>query len=116
MSEESGRVWVYGVVPADAELEQLEGRDDVPDVWLVESGELAAIVGEAPEDDAKATRNQALGHARVLETAVRDAAVVPMRFGIMCPSDDDVASGILDDRHDQLSELSGSSRGGPSLS
>src|SRR5215211_905504 len=105
MSDEQGRVWVYGIVPADAQLQQLESRDDLPDVWLVESGELAAIVGDAPEDDAKATRNQALGHARVLETAVRDAPVVPMRFGVMCPSDDDVASGILDDQSEQLAEL-----------
>lgn len=105
MSEDSERVWVYGVVPADAKLVQLDGRDDLPDVWIVESGELAAIVGSAPEDDPKATRNQALGHARVLEAAVRDAPVVPMRFGIMCPSDEEVASGILDDRHDQLTAL-----------
>jgi gas vesicle protein GvpL/GvpF len=103
--EESARVWVYGVVPVDAELEQLDGRDDLPEVWLVESGELAAIVSDAPEDDPKETRNRALAHARVLETAVRDAPVVPMRFGIMSPSDDDVASGILRDRHDQLAEL-----------
>jgi hypothetical protein len=30
---------------------------------------------------------------------------VPFRFGVMCPSDDDVASGILEDRRDQLAEL-----------
>jgi hypothetical protein len=105
MSEDSGRVWVYGVVPADAELEQLEGRDDLPEVWLVESGDVAAIVGDAPEDDPKETRNQALGHARVLEAAVRDAPVVPMRFGVMCQNDEEVTSGILEDRHDQLAEL-----------
>jgi hypothetical protein len=105
MSEERPRVWVYGVVPADAQLEQLEGRDDLPDVWLVESGDLAAIVGAAPEDDPKETRNQALGHARVLEAAVRDAPVVPMRFGIMCSSDGEVAGGILEERHEPLAEL-----------
>jgi hypothetical protein len=53
MSEERPRVWVYGVVPADARLEQLESRDDLPDVWLVEAGDLAAIVGHVPENDAK---------------------------------------------------------------
>jgi hypothetical protein len=107
MSEESGRVWVYGVVPADAKLKELEGRDDLPDVWVVESGDLAAIVGDAPEDDPKATRNQALAHSHVLDAAVRDAPVVPMRFGIMCPSDEKVASGILVEHHDQLAELLG---------
>jgi hypothetical protein len=105
MSDERPRVWVYGVVPVDAQLEELEARDDLPDVWLVESGELAAIVGEAPEDDPKATRDQALSHARVLEAAVRDAPVVPMRFGIMCPSDEEVTSGLLKDRHDQFADL-----------
>jgi Gas vesicle synthesis protein GvpL/GvpF len=105
MSENGGRVWVYGVVPVDAQLKQLEGRDDLPEVWLVESGDLAAIVGDAPEDDPKATRNQALSHAHVLEAAVRDAPVVPMRFGLMSPSDEDVTSEILDQRHDQLAQL-----------
>jgi Gas vesicle synthesis protein GvpL/GvpF len=103
--EEKARVWVFGIVPADAQLEELEGRDDLPEVWIVEKGDVAAIVGDAPEDDPKATRNQALAHARVLEAAVRDAPVVPMRFGIMCPSDEDVANGILEERHDQLAEL-----------
>jgi Gas vesicle synthesis protein GvpL/GvpF len=107
MSEESGRVWVYGVVPADAELEQLESRDDLPTVWVLESGDLAAIVGDAPEEDPKETRNRALAHSHVLEAAVRDAPVVPMRFGIMCSSDEEVTSGVLDDRHDQLAELLG---------
>ena len=103
--EERPRVWVFGIVPADAQLEQLEARDDLPEVWLVEKGDVAAIVGDAPEEDPKATRNQALAHARVLESAVRDAPVVPMRFGIMCPSDEDVANGILTERHDELAEL-----------
>ena len=107
MSEERPRVWVYGVVSADAQLEQLESRDDLPEVWLVEAGDLAAIVGDVPEDDAKATRNQALAHSRVLETAVRDAPVLPFRFGIMCPTDNDVASGILEERHDQLADVLG---------
>lgn len=105
MSEERPRVWVFGIVPADAELEQLDGRDDLPEVWLIAAGDVAAIVGEAPEDDPKATRNQALAHARVLESAVRDAPVVPMRFGIMCPSDEDVANGILQERGDELVAL-----------
>lgn len=105
MNARSDRVWVYGVVPASSSLEALESRDDLPEVWLVETDELAAIVGEAPEDDAKATRNQALAHARVLETAVRDAPVVPFRFGILAPSDDEVGSKVLEGRHDELTRL-----------
>jgi hypothetical protein len=105
MTEEGGRVWVFGVVPAGADLKQLSGREDLPEVAIIESEDLAAMVGDAPEDDPKATRNQALGHARVLEAAVRDAPVVPMRFGIMCGSDEEVTSAILQERHDQFAEL-----------
>jgi hypothetical protein len=105
MNAENGNVWVYGVVPAGASLEELEQREGLPDVSVVESGDLAAIVGDVPEEDAKATRDQALAHARVLEAAVVDAAVVPFRFGIIVPTDEQVTSDLLEARHDELTEL-----------
>lgn len=106
MSAQEQALWVYGVVPKDASLRDLEGHDDLPEVRLVESGELAAMVGAAPAGDAKATRNQALAHARVLETAVRDAPVVPFRFGMMAPGgEQQVSSELLGARHDELAQL-----------
>jgi Gas vesicle synthesis protein GvpL/GvpF len=106
MNAEKQNVWVYGVVPAGAALEEVERRRDrLPEVWVLEAGDLGAIVGNAPEGDEKATRNQALAHARVLEAAVLDAPVVPFRFGIMVPSDQDVGTDLLDAQHDELSEL-----------
>ena len=106
MNGEKHHVWVYGVVPAGAALEEIERRaDQLPEVWVVEAGDLGAIVGNAPEGDGKATRNQALAHARVLETAVRDAPVVPFRFGIIVPTDQDVGTDLLDAQHDELAAL-----------
>lgn len=106
MSDDKRNLWVYGVVPADAELGELERRgDNLPDVSVVEAGDLAAIVGDVPEGDAKATRDQALAHARVLEAAVADATVVPFRFGVIVPGDDEVASELLDPRRDELKQL-----------
>src|SRR5918912_1361560 len=106
MSADGNNVWVYGVVPADASLRELERRgDQLPEVWVVESGDLAAIAGNAPEQDAKGTRNQALAHARVLEASIVDSPVVPFRFGIMVPGDQEVASDLLDARHDELAQL-----------
>jgi hypothetical protein len=105
MNDEKKNVWVYGVVPAGAALEELERRGDrLPEVWVVEAGDLAAIVGDAPQGDGKGTRNQALAHSRVLEAAVVDAPVVPFRFGIMVPGDQEVGSDLLDAYHDQLAE------------
>jgi hypothetical protein len=108
MNDERQDTWIYGVVPAGASLQELERRhedDGLPQVWVVESGDLGAIVGNRPEDDEKATRNQALAHARVLEAAVADAPVVPFRFGIIVPGDNEVASDLLEPYHDQLAEL-----------
>jgi hypothetical protein len=104
MNDEKKNVWVYGVVPAGAALQELERREGLPDVWVVEAGDLAAIVGDAPQDDEKATRNQALAHARVLEAAVVDAPVIPFRFGIIVPGDQEVGTDLLDAHHDDLAQ------------
>lgn len=98
--------WIYGVVPAGAELRQLRSGGQTPEVWVVESGGLGAIVGAVPRNDARATRDQALAHSRVLEAAVADAPVVPFRFGMIVPGGDDAVSrDLLDAYHDQLATL-----------
>jgi hypothetical protein len=99
-------MWIYGVVPADANLKELERRRDrLPgDIRVVKSGDLGAIVGDAPGNDAKATRDQALAHARVLEVAVLDAPVVPFRFGTVV-ADGSVDTELLAARHDELAQL-----------
>jgi hypothetical protein len=99
--------WVYGVVPAGASLDELQRRgDDLPDVWVVEAGDLGAVVGPVPADDARATRDQALAHAQVLDAAVADAPVVPFRFGTVVEGgDEEVGTQLLEDRHDQLAQL-----------
>jgi hypothetical protein len=97
--------WVYGVIPGGAELEELKRRSDrLPaDVRVVEIGDLGAIVGAAPGDDAKAIRDQALAHARVLEAAVVDVPVVPFRFGTVV--DDGSVCDELGAYRDELAQL-----------
>jgi hypothetical protein len=103
----SAGTWVYGVVPAGASLDELERRrDDLPDVWIVESGDLGAVVGPLPEQDEKGTRDRALAHAHVLEAAAADTSVVPFRFGTIADGGDDVvASALLEARHDEFARL-----------
>lgn len=106
MSTDTQATWIYGVVPAGASLDELQRRDDLPDVWLVESDDLAAVVSDVPADDEEATRDQALAHARVLEAAVLDATVVPFRFGTIAEDGDEaVDTDLLQARHDELVEL-----------
>jgi Gas vesicle synthesis protein GvpL/GvpF len=96
-------VWVYGVIPAGAELKELgRRRDRLPsDVRVEEVGDLGVIIGNLPENTAKATRDQALAHARVLEAAVVDTPVVPFRFG-MVVGKNELGSDLLEGRHDEL--------------
>ncbi|MBV9168371.1 MAG: GvpL/GvpF family gas vesicle protein [Solirubrobacterales bacterium] len=102
------RTWIYGIVPAGAALKEVERREGLPEVWVIEAGDLGAIVGDAPQKDGRATRDQAVAHARVLEAAVADAPVVPMRFGTMVPGgDDEVGSELLEAHHDEFAKLLG---------
>lgn len=104
--EKQQNTWMYGIVPGGASLEELERRRGriKADVWVVELGDLAAIVSDAPpENDAKALRDQALAHARVLEAAIIDAPVVPFRFGNVVPGGDEaVGKELLEARHDEF--------------
>ena len=99
--------WIYGVIPADADLVELDRRAEKlgVDVWVVELGDLGAIVSDAPTPDARGTRDRALAHARVLEAAIADAPVVPFRFGATVQgSDKEVGDELLKARHDELVE------------
>jgi hypothetical protein len=96
--------WLYGVIPAGATLDELKRRDLLPDVRVIEAGDLAAIVGDAPGDDPKDLRDQALAHARVLEAAVVDAPVVPFRFGTIL-TEGAAGSELLGPLHDELAQI-----------
>jgi hypothetical protein len=106
MSEQG--TWIYGIVPAGADLVELDRRADKigVEVWVVELDDLGAIVSDAPSQDARGTRDRALAHARVLEAAIADAPVVPFRFGAVIPgSDKEVGDELLKARHDELAEM-----------
>jgi hypothetical protein len=101
MSAEIQGLYVYGVVPADARLPDLS-HGDTPEVRIVEAGDLAAIVSPAGGEDEAAVRDGVMAHARVLERAVQESPVVPMRFGMVFPDEDTVRSDLLEGRHDEL--------------
>jgi len=106
MNAKQQQSWIYGVVPAGTSLDELDRRDGLPEVWLVEAGDVAAITGRVPDQDAKATRDQALAHARVLEAAVVDGPVIPFRFGNIVPGGDaEVRSELLEPRGVEFAQL-----------
>ncbi|MEV0255747.1 GvpL/GvpF family gas vesicle protein [Streptomyces sp. NPDC050732] len=97
--------YVYGIAssshPALPEGMEGIGRPACP-VRILKSGELAAIVSDAPED-LKPKRRDLLAHQNVLSEAGAAGSVLPMRFGSLAP-DDETVSSVLGERADHYLE------------
>jgi hypothetical protein len=83
-----------------------EGMGGVGDparpVRILQEGELAALVSDAPEG-LRPKRRDLLAHQNVLAEAGAAGAVLPMRFGSVAP-DDDTVTGVLAERADHYKE------------
>ena len=94
MNQAGQAVYVYGVVPSSAHPPKgLAGVEGNP-VRHVARGEIAAIVGDvgrAPLGRGADIR----AHWRVLDDAVERTTVLPLRFGMVMESDDDVREDFL---------------------
>lgn len=73
--------YVYGLVPADAEIpDGLHGLGPSGKVSTVTHGRVAAIVGDVPSDRPLGNRDDLITHETVVDTVAESTAVVPMRF------------------------------------
>lgn len=96
--------YVYGVGPATADPPSGRGVGGSP-LALVRHGELAAIVSSIPSSTVQARRQELIRHSDVLQAAFERDTVVPLRFGTVFPSGDDLVADLLEPRHDDLVAL-----------
>lgn len=96
--------YVYGVLAAGGESPEGTGVEDAP-LRLVEAGGLAAIVSDVPPGELTPTRGSLTTHMDVLRRAGEGVSVLPMRFGVVFPSDDAVRAELLDAYRPRLQEL-----------
>ena len=94
--------YVYGVLRAGADPAISEGGVGDEAVELVTSGGLAALVSPAPPGEVPGNRRNLMAHSRVLQEAARDTSVLPMRFGVVMPSESEVRQELLDAHAEQL--------------
>ena len=66
---------------------------------------ICAVVSDAAESEVEATRHNLMAHAGVLEALMQRGTVVPVRFGVVLPSEDALVGHVLGPLHDQLQEL-----------
>lgn len=86
MSSQS--TYVYGLIRAE-DHHPISARavgDPDQTVTIMSAGSIAALVSAIEQSEIMPTRRQMLRHTKVLEAAMADRPVLPMRFGIIVPS------------------------------
>lgn len=96
--------YVYGVTWGDAPAIAADGVCDAA-VRLLEHGELAALVSDLSSPNVRARRRDLLRHANVLQQAFEGQTVVPLRFGTVFSSDEDVVAELFGLRYEDLVAL-----------
>jgi hypothetical protein len=97
--------YVYGITAASHPSlpEGLTGvGEPAREVRILQEGELAAVVSDAPEG-LRPKRRELLAHQSVLSEAGAEGCVLPMRFGSVAP-DDDAVTGVLAERAEHYLE------------
>jgi hypothetical protein len=79
------------------------------EVYTVHNGELAAVVSDTPPVIYDPTRENVLCHERVIESVMERHSVLPMSFGTIFRTKEDVIE-FLKDTHDALREVLGQVR------
>lgn len=96
--------YVYGVTWADVGLSSAQGVADTS-VRVIEHGELAALVSDLPSAEIRARRRDLLRHADVLQQAFERRTILPLGFGTVFASGEDVVADLLEPRYEELVAL-----------
>src|SRR4051812_6754701 len=94
--------YVYGVMRAQNGRAPRYRGIDRKQVRIVTADGLGALTSDVPAGDLEAGRDELLAHSRVLEKALERGTVLPMRFGVVMPSEASVREELLDPHRDEL--------------
>lgn len=97
-------IYVYGVVPADVEVQKnAKGVGEPPaKVDVIREGDVAALVSSISTDSALGRPEDLEAHAQLLDGTARVAPVLPLRFGAVMTDAESVAQELLRDHHDEF--------------
>jgi Gas vesicle synthesis protein GvpL/GvpF len=96
--------YVYGITWADVPAIPAGGVCDA-EVRTLEHGELAALVSDLASPNVRARRRDLLRHADVLQQAFERQTIVPLRFGTVFDSGEDVVAELFEPRYEELVAL-----------
>ena len=103
--------YVYGVIrPTRKAAPRVRGIGR-KQVRIVRADGIGALTSDVPAEDLEAGREELLAHARVLEKSLDHGTVLPMRFGVVLPSESAVRDQLLEphrrELEDQLEQMEG---------
>lgn len=94
--------YVYGVVPAGADLPPVQGIDDAP-VELVDYDDIAAVVAEITLDRPPGRRAELMAHTAVVDALAAGGQVMPVQFGSIVDDRESVRQ-LLEAEHDRFAD------------
>ena len=99
-------VYLYGLLRAPVTSHQLSSRgvDGTP-VGFFEDGDLACIVSNLADGNFRPRRGDVMAHSDVLQEAIAGADVLPMRFGTVFESGDELVDRFLRPNEDGLKQM-----------
>src|SRR6266513_4782237 len=103
--QQEGR-YVYGVIEAREPFNF--GKIGIggvgENVYSVHHGDVAAVVSKTPVFIFDPTRENALAHEHVIETVMKSNTIIPMSFGTVFRTDDDIRE-VLKSIHSSLKDV-----------
>ncbi len=106
MSNEEGR-YIYGIIATDLRREfgpiGIGDRGNV--AYTLPYQNLAAIVSSSPIVKYAVTRDNSIAHARVLERAMAEYTVLPVRFCTIAEKEEIIVEKVLKARYQELLDL-----------
>ncbi len=106
MLEDEGR-YIYGIIAADQRREfgpvGIGGRGSM--VYTLPYRHLAAIVSRSPIVKYPVTRENSIAHAKVLEKAMEEYTLLPVRYCTIADGEEIIIEKILKARYDEFIDL-----------
>ncbi|GAA4916335.1 GvpL/GvpF family gas vesicle protein [Nesterenkonia rhizosphaerae] len=97
---ETAEQYLYGIVPAEAQLPSgLVGVHDQP-VRLKKHGQVAAVLSATDPVEALGTPEDLLAHTRVLDSLGSSGPVLPLAFGTLVPDEQVLVTDVLEPQQD----------------
>lgn len=103
LAESTQPTYVYGVLAAPASPPETEGIAGAA-LQLIADERAAALVSRLPEDGLTLGREELKAHSRVLEQALEQGTVLPMRFGVVMEGEQAVRRDLLAAHRQELDE------------